>query len=94
MRIKGEATRDIYDGKSSKKARGRLPINLWGLAHKKIDYVLAAKVVDDLRLPPSNHLEALSADLAGKWSIRINDQYRIVFSWNGQAEELCIVDYH
>ena len=52
------------------------------LARKKSDYVLAAKVVDDLRIPPSNRLETLSRDLAGKWSIRINDQYRITFAWN------------
>ena len=94
MRIKDEATKEIYDGKSSKKARARLPEKLWALARKKIDYVLAAKVVEDLRIPPSNRLEALTRDLAGKWSIRINDQYRIIFTWNGQAEDIEIIDYH
>lgn len=94
MRIRDDATREIYDGKSSKKARARLPEKLWSLARKKIDYVLAAKAVEDLRIPPSNRLEPLSRDLAGKWSIRINDQYRIVFVWNGEAEEIEIVDYH
>jgi toxin HigB-1 len=94
MRIKDEATKEIYDGKSSKKARARLPEKLWALARKKIDYVLAAKVVVDLRIPPSNRLEPLSRDLAGNWSIRINDQYRIIFAWNGQAEDIEIIDYH
>lgn len=94
MRFKDDTTRDIYDGKASKKARALLPEKLWGLAHKKIDYALAAKTVDDLRIPPSNHHEVLSGDLAGKWSIRINDRYRVVFDWLGQAENLEIVDYH
>jgi len=94
MRIKDDATKEIYDGKSSKKARARLPEKLWGLARKKLDYVLAAKAVEDLRIPPSNRLEPLSRDLAGKWSIRINDQYRIIFTWNGQAEDIEIIDYH
>lgn len=49
----------------------------------------------DLLLPPANRLEALRGDRAGQHSIRINDQYRICFSWlNGDAYEVEIVDYH
>ena len=92
MRIKDEVTQGIYDGRPSKKARARLPEKLWAMARKKMDYVLAARVVEDLWLPPSNRLEALRGNLAGPWSIRINDQYRIVFTWNGQAEDIQIVD--
>jgi proteic killer suppression protein len=55
----------------------------------------AASVLDDLKAPPGNRLEALKGDLAGKHSIRINDQWRIVFRWTPTgAEEVTIDDYH
>ncbi len=54
-----------------------------------------ALVLDDLRVPPGNRLERLSGDLRGYHSIRINDQYRVVFRWaDGAAHEVLIVDYH
>jgi proteic killer suppression protein len=55
----------------------------------------AAQRLDDLRMPPSNRLEALSADREGQHSIRINGQWRICFVWSdGAAEDVEIVDYH
>ena len=55
----------------------------------------AATVVDDLRQPPSNRLEALSGQRAGQWSIRINDQWRVCFRFErGNALDVEIVDYH
>lgn len=55
----------------------------------------AATRLEDLRVPPSNRLEALRGELAGRWSIRINDQWRICFRFeNGDAYEVEIVDYH
>jgi len=54
-----------------------------------------AGVLNDLRSPPGNRLEALVGDLKGKHSIRINDQWRIVFRWTANGpEEVEIVDYH
>lgn len=54
-----------------------------------------AKVLTDLRVPPGNRLEALRGNLAGKHSIRINEQWRIVFAWTeGGANDVGIVDYH
>jgi proteic killer suppression protein len=51
--------------------------------------------VDQLRQPPSNRLESLAGNLKGSWSIRINQQWRIVFRWeNGIASDVCIIDYH
>jgi len=51
--------------------------------------------IDQLRQPPSNHLESLSGNLKGFWSIRINQQWRIVFRWNdGNAADVQITDYH
>ena len=55
----------------------------------------AAVVVDDLRSPPSNRLETLTGDLAGRWSIRINDRWRVCFKFEGgKAFDVEIVDYH
>jgi len=55
----------------------------------------AATRIEDLRLPPSNRLEALKHDRVGQWSIRINDQWRICFGFkNGDAYDVEIVDYH
>jgi len=61
----------------------------------KLNAIDAATNLDDLRLPPSNRLEALKGDRKGQHSIRINDQWRICFVWRGgDAEQLEIVDYH
>ncbi len=55
----------------------------------------AAAALQDLKSPPGNHLEKLSGDRDGQWSIRINDQYRICFRWqDGDAWEVEIIDYH
>ena len=55
----------------------------------------AANVIDDLRIPPSNHLEKLKGDRRGQHSIRINNQWRVCFVWNdNSASEMEIVDYH
>lgn len=90
-----KATEDIFDGRNSADARRALPRDLWKLAGQKLDQINAAIVLDDLRVPPGNRLEALRGDRHGQHSIRINDQYRICFKWNDQeAEAVEIVDYH
>jgi len=64
-------------------------------AFMKLNAIAAAAGIDDLRLPPSNHLESLRGNRAEQWSIRINEQWRICFFWrDGNAEEVEIVDYH
>ena len=86
---------DIYDGVNSADARRLLPRDLWRVAFRKLDQIDAASDLDDLRVPPGNRLEALSADRTGQYSIRINDQYRICFEWSGEAaRNVEIVDYH
>ena len=61
----------------------------------KLNAIDAAMQVKDLVLPPSNRLEALKGERKGRWSIRINDQWRICFEWrSGNAERVEIVDYH
>ena len=55
----------------------------------------ASRTLDDLRLPPSNRLEALKGDRKGYWSIRVNAQFRICFAWHeGDANDVEVVDYH
>ena len=64
-------------------------------AMRKLAYLHAAHVLDDLRVPPGNRLEALRGDREGQHSIRINDQWRLCFSWtDGNAHDVHIVDYH
>jgi proteic killer suppression protein len=54
-----------------------------------------AQNINDMRIPLSNHLEKLSGDLAGFWSFRVNQQWRLVFLWEeGNASEVKIIDYH
>ena len=87
------------DGETEKVWRGersrRLPFDIQAVALRKLRLIDAARKVDDLRVPPGNRLEKLSGKRAGQWSMRINDQWRIVFRWSeGGAENVAIVDYH
>lgn len=89
-----EATEDIFHGENTKAAR-RIPISIWKTACRKLDMLNAAHELRDLAIPPANCLEALRGNLAGWHSIRINDQFRIVFRWkDGNAHEVRITDYH
>ncbi|MFZ4622362.1 MAG: type II toxin-antitoxin system RelE/ParE family toxin [Bacteroidota bacterium] len=89
-----QASEDIFNGVDTKQAR-RIPSSIWRIAVRKLDLLNAAFDLKDLRIPPSNRLEALKGNLKGKHSIRINDQYRIVFEWSdGNAKDVQIIDYH
>lgn len=89
-----KTTEDIFNGVNSKDAR-KIPQTVWRVARRKLDMLNAATDVKDLKSPPGNHLEALQGDLAGKHSIRVNNQYRIVFRWETpNAHEVQITDYH
>ena len=88
------ATEDLYHGKKSKAVR-RLPTDIVSVALRKLDMINAAQVLQDLSSPPGNRLEALSGNLKGYHSIRINDHWRVVFRWSdGKAHEVRIADYH
>lgn len=88
------ATEDLFHGVHSREAR-RFPPEIWRVAARKLDMLNAAHALPDLRSPPGNRLEAMRGDLAGLYSIRVNNQWRIVFRWRGtDAEEVRIVDYH
>ncbi len=96
VRINDSATQDISDGKDSKAASNLLPKELWRIARRKLDQALSASDLDSLRIPPSNHLEKLVDNFKGFWSIRINQQYRIIFRWDDKehVHDTYIVDYH
>jgi toxin HigB-1 len=65
------------------------------VAARRLGAISFGKNIDDLREPPGNRLEALKGDRKGQYSIRINDQYRVCFKWNGKdATDVEIVDYH
>ena len=69
--------------------------NIERVARRKLLYLNAAKRLEDLQVPPGNQLEALKGDRKGQHSIRVNDQWRICFTWReGEAINVEIVDYH
>ncbi len=73
----------------------RFALPLQRLAQRKLDMLDAAESVEDLRVPPGRRLEKLTGDRKGRYSIRINDQWRICFRWqSGHAHDVKIVDYH
>jgi proteic killer suppression protein len=89
--FKDSATKQLFETGKSR----RIPASLQRVAQRKLKYLAAAERLTDLGQPPGNRLEALKGDRAGQFSIRVNDQYRICFSWIGKdAHEVEIVDYH
>ena len=77
-----DTTRDIWNGVNSKAAR-RIPRDLWSIVQRKLDQIDSVTKLDDLKVPPGNRLHALVGDLAGFHAIRVNDQYRIIFRFEG-----------
>ncbi|EMJ62075.1 MULTISPECIES: type II toxin-antitoxin system RelE/ParE family toxin [Leptospira] len=89
--FKSKETEKIWNQEFSKK----LPNQIQSLAYRKLVMIARSKQVEDLKIPPANHLEKLSGNKAGQHSIRINDQWRICFKWkDGNAYDVEIVDYH
>jgi len=90
-----QGTEDIFNNRLTPKARRTLPVNLWRVAQRKMAWLDAAVSVEDLRVPPSNHLEKLRGNREGQYSIRINERYRLCFRWTSEGpEDVEIVDYH
>jgi proteic killer suppression protein len=87
-------TADLFHGANTKAARA-IDKTVWALVRRKLDMVNAAAAVQDLRVPPGNRLEALKGDQAGRFSIRVNRQYRMTFRFeDGNAFEVRCEDYH
>lgn len=84
-------TEKIWNGEASRK----FPSTIQQTARRKLVHINSAISINDLRVPPGNRLEKLESDLKGYYSIRINDQWRIIFQWiEGNAFDVAIVDYH
>lgn len=84
-------TERLFNDESSR----RLPTQIQRVARRKLLLLHQARRLDDLRAPPGNRLEALKGDRTGQHSIRINDQWRICFRWQGEeAFDVETVDYH
>lgn len=89
--FKEKETEKIFRGQFSRK----LPQGIQRVAARKLEHLNAATILETLRVPPGNRLEALGRDRKGQHSIRINDQWRICFVWqDGHAFDVEIVDYH
>jgi proteic killer suppression protein len=87
------ATADLFHGRNSSRVR-RFLQELLSIALRKLDVIIAAHKLDDLRSPPGNRLELLKGERKGFHSIRVNDQWRIVFRWENGAHEVSLLDYH
>ncbi len=86
-------TETIFSGEAVKK----IDKNLQKRVLRRLRYIDAAKAISDLTVPPSNRLEKLKGNLKEFYSIRVNDQWRIIFKWNEEnsiAEEVKFTDYH
>ncbi len=84
-------TRKIWEGERVK----RFSTELQEMARRKMRMLNNSQTTNDLQIPPSNRLEKLKGNLKDYYSIRINDQWRIIFKWgSGIAQDVKIVDYH
>ena len=89
-----ETTGDLFRERNTRAAR-RVPRELWRVVQRKLKLLDAAARLDGLAIPEGNRLERLKAARAERHSIRVNDQYRITFRWEGgHAYEVCVEDYH
>ena len=89
--FKDKETEKIWDGNVSTK----FPFEIQHIARRKLRMINNSQNINDLQIPPGNRLEKLKGDLKNKYSIRINDQWRIIFSWDGSNSlEIEIIDYH
>ena len=93
--FKQKGTEDVFNGINSPAARRTCPEHLCRVAARKLDQLDSISALQELRIPPGNQLEALGGNRKGQYSIRINDQYRICFTWTAQGpDQVEIVDYH
>jgi toxin HigB-1 len=87
-------TEDLFHGRDTGSARRTCP-GVEAVARRKLDQLNQAEDIRDMAAPPGNRLERLRGDRAGQWSVPINDQYRLCFTWQpGRADDVEITDYH
>jgi len=89
--FKSKETEKVWNGERSSK----LPLEVQKVGRRKLRMLNNSIDINDLRIPPANRLEKLSGNFAEFYSIRINDQWRIIFKWSqGHAFDIQIIDYH
>ena len=89
-----DTSADLFRERNTRAAR-RIPRQLWRGVQRKLRLIDAAARIEDLAIPAGNRLELLKGDQAGRYSIRVNEQYRVTFRWeNGHAYEVRVEDYH
>jgi len=92
--FRDRATEDLYHGRATHRTR-RFPRQVVPIALRKLDMLNAAGQLLDLRSPPGNRLEALKGDLKDFHSMRVNEQWRIIFRWQGNdAHDVELTDDH
>ena len=88
-------TEDVFNGADTKAARRACSPAIWRVVQRKLESLDSAEALVDLRIPPGNRLEPLKGNRQGQYSIRINDQYRVCFTWTDAGPSAVeIVDYH
>jgi proteic killer suppression protein len=88
-----ETTADLFRERNTRAAR-RVPADIWRIVQRKLKAIDVAARLDDLKVPAGNRLEALKGDRAGRYSVRVNDRYRVTFKWEqGHAHEVRAEDY-
>jgi proteic killer suppression protein len=93
--FKDAGTEAIFNGEDTKIARKTCPNGIWSVARRKLDLLDSAISLSELRIPPKNNLEPLVGNREGQHSIRINERYRICFTWTASGpDQVEIVDYH
>jgi proteic killer suppression protein len=93
--FKNQTTEDLFNGLATKAALKLIPRNLWNILSRKLDQLDSVASLNELRVPPGNHLEALKGGRKGQHNIRINDQYRVCFKWTESGpNEVEVGDYH
>jgi proteic killer suppression protein len=93
--FRNAATEDVFHGANSKQARKDFPRELWGAMRKKLDMLNAATSLQDLAALPGTRLEPLKHTKPGYYSIRVNDRFRVTFTFEqGHAFDVAIEDYH
>lgn len=89
-----KTTEALFHARAGEPAR-RFPPDVVPAALRKLDLLNAARSLQDMASPPGNRLEALKGDRKGYHSVRVNDQWRIIFRWaDGDASDVSLVDYH
>jgi len=95
MAIQSFKTADLAEIEAGRAPGRRFPADLVRVTRRKLEMLDLAIRLEDLRVPPGNHLEALGDDRAGQHSIRVNDQFRLCFVWTTAGPEgVEFVDYH